>query len=95
MTTLSASPATVTPPSDVELSATVVRSSGTGMPTGTITFTADGYVLGVSKLNSSGVASVSVSSSGINSGEYPLIAKYNGDASDQSSVSSAVEVTVK
>lgn len=95
MTTLSASPATVTPPSDVELSATVVRSSGTGMPTGTITFTADGHVLGVSKLNSSGVASVSVSSSGINSGEYPLIAKYNGDASDQSSVSSAVEVTVK
>jgi len=97
-TSLIASPASVTPPASVTLTATVVRSAtGTaGTPTGSVTFYADGsHALATVKLNSSGVATVTASSNGYAAAAYPITAKYLGDASDTSSTSSAVNVTVQ
>jgi hypothetical protein len=96
-TTLSASPTSVTPPADVTLTATVKRTGSgvVGVPTGTVSFTVEGLTLGTVKVNGSGVATLKASSAGVAGGQYPVKAVYNGDASDVSSMSSAVTVTVK
>jgi uncharacterized repeat protein (TIGR03803 family) len=96
-TTLTASPTTVTPPASVTLTATVKRtaSSATGTPTGTVTFSVNGVTLATSKLNGSGVATLSASSQGQSPGSYPVIATYNGDANDGGSSSSSVTVKVQ
>jgi uncharacterized repeat protein (TIGR03803 family) len=96
-TTLSASPTTVIPPGDATLTATVKRSTSgaTGVPTGTVSFTVEGVTLDTVKVNGSGVATLKASSSGIAAGSYPIKAVYNGDASDVTSTSAAVTVTVK
>jgi uncharacterized repeat protein (TIGR03803 family) len=97
-TTLTASPTSVTPPGDVTLTATVKRSASgaTGTPTGSVTFYADGTdALATVKLNSSGVATVTATSKPYPAGKYPITAKYLGDASDVTSTSSSVTVTVQ
>jgi uncharacterized repeat protein (TIGR03803 family) len=97
VTTLTASPTTVTPPGSVTLTATVQRSAtgATGTPTGSVTFYANGSdALATVKVNSSGVATITASSKGYPAGKYPITAKYLGDASDTSSTSSAVSVTL-
>jgi len=96
-TTLTASPNPVTPPLNVMLTATVARSASgaAGIPTGTVTFYYQTTALGTVGLNGSGVATVSAASEGLAAGKYPITAKYNGDASDAASSSSAVTVTVK
>jgi uncharacterized repeat protein (TIGR03803 family) len=96
-TTISASPTTVTPPGDATLTATVKRSTSgaMGVPTGTVSFTVEGVTLDTVKVNGSGVATLKASSSGIAAGNYPIKAVYNGDASDVTSTSAAVTVTVK
>jgi uncharacterized repeat protein (TIGR03803 family) len=96
-TTLSANPTAVTPPGDVTLTATVKRSTSgaTGVPTGTVSFTVEGITLDTVKVNGSGVATLTASSAGISAGSYPIKAVYNGDASDVTSTSTAVTVTVK
>jgi len=97
-TTLTASPTNVTPPASVTLAATVKRSApgSTGVPTGSVTFYADNSdALATVKLNSSGVASLTASSTGYPAGTYAITAKYLGDSSDVISTSSAVNVTVK
>ena len=95
--TLSISPTTVTPPEDATLTATVKRSTSgaTGVPTGTVSFTVEGVILATEKVNGSGVATLKASSAGIAAGNYSIKAVYNGDASDVSSTSTAVTVTVK
>jgi hypothetical protein len=96
-TTLSVSPTTVTPPGSATLTATVKRSTSgaTGFPTGTISFTVNGITLDTVKVNGSGVATLKASSAGVAAGSYPIKAVYNGDASDVTSTSTAVTVTVK
>jgi len=97
-TTLTASPTSVTPPADVTLTATVKRSAtgATGTPTGSVTFYADGSTaLATVKLNASGVATITASSNGYPANTYAVTAKYAGDASDSTSTSTAVNVTVK
>jgi len=97
-TTLTASPTTVTPPASVTLTATVKRSAtgSTGTPTGSVTFYADGTdALATVKLNANGIASLTASSKGYPAGKYPITAKYLGDASDTTSTSSSVTVTVQ
>jgi uncharacterized repeat protein (TIGR03803 family) len=96
-TKLSASPTSVTSPATVALSATVVRSAAgaTGHPSGSVTFSSDGFTIGSAKLNPSGVATFAASSSGIAPSAYPVTATYNGDPSDSASTSSAVTVTVQ
>ena len=81
----------------VTLTATVKRSTSgaTGVPTGTVSFTVEGITLDTVKVNGSGVATLTASSAGISAGSYPIKAVYNGDASDVTSTSTAVTVTVK
>ncbi len=95
-TTLTASPASVTPPAAVTLTATVARPSGSaGKPTGSVTFLADGSPVASVNVNASGVAKLDAPTTGIAAGTYAVTAKYSGDASDTASTSSAVNVTVK
>ncbi len=96
-TTFSATPTSVTPPGDVTLTATVKRSTSgaAGVPTGSVSFTVEGITIATAKLNGSGVATYKASSSGIAAGSYPIKAVYAGDASDVTSTSTAVTVTVK
>jgi uncharacterized repeat protein (TIGR03803 family) len=95
-TTLSASPNPVTPPTNCTLTATVNRkaSGAAGFATGSVTFSVGATPIGTAKLNPSGVATFSASTSGIAAGKYPVTAKYNGDASDVAS-SSTSTVTVQ
>jgi len=98
VTTLTASPTSVTPPGNVTLTATVKRSTSgaSGTPTGSVTFYADGSdALATVKVNSSGVATITASSKGYPAGKYPITAKYLGDSSDATSTSSSVTVTVQ
>jgi uncharacterized repeat protein (TIGR03803 family) len=94
-TTLAANPTSVTPPASVTLTATVKKSSGTGTPTGSVTFYYGTLSLGSATLNGGGVATISASSSGQPAGNYPITAHYGGDSNDASSVSAAVSVTVE
>jgi len=94
-TTLTASPNPVTPPANVTLTATVTRTTGTGMPTGSVTFSSGTIVLGKASLNGSGVSTLAASSKGVAAGSYPVTAEYSGDAQDAASSSSAVTVTVE
>jgi uncharacterized repeat protein (TIGR03803 family) len=95
--TLTASPTSVTPPANVILTATVKRSAAatSGTPTGSVTFSTEGVTLATVKLNASGVAKLTASSSGYPAAAYPIKAVYAGDSFDTASTSSAVTVTVK
>lgn len=98
VTTLTVSPGSVTPPANVTLSATVKRSASgaTGIPTGSVTFYANGSdVLATVKLNSSGIASITASSKGYPAGKYVLTARYLGDSSDTTSTSAGVDITLQ
>jgi uncharacterized repeat protein (TIGR03803 family) len=94
-TTLTANPTTVSPPGSVSLQATVTRTQGSGAAGGSVSFYYQTDLLGTAKLNASGVATLSASSSGVAAGQYGVTAKYNGDASDASSTSPVVNVTVQ
>jgi hypothetical protein len=94
-TTIAASPTTITPPASVTLTATVAKTQGTGMPTGTVTFSYSTLVLGTATLNNSGVATLSASSKGVPPGSYGVVAKYNGNANNAASTSTPVTVIVK
>jgi len=94
-TTLAAAPNPVTPPANVTLTAMVTRTTGSGVPTGSVTFSSGTIVLGKASLNGSGVATLSASSKGVAAGSYPVTAEYSGDAQDVASSSSAIVVTVE
>jgi Bacterial Ig-like domain (group 3) len=94
-TTLAAAPNPVTPPANVTLTATVTRTTGSGTPGGSVTFSVGTTVLGKVSVNGSGVATLSASSKGVAAGTYPVVATYSGDSSDVESVSAAVNVTVE
>lgn len=89
---LTASAANIAPGGSVTLTATVPTSSGTNVPTGTVTFYDGTTVLGTGSLNGSGVATYNAAS--LANGTHSLTASYGGDAVYGASVSSAVSVTV-
>ena len=93
-TTLRVTPTTVTPPASVTLTATVTKQSGSGTPTGSVTFSVATDVLATVNL-SSGVAKLTSATTGVAAGSYPVTAHYNGDSSDPQSTSNTVTVTVK
>src|SRR5439155_4276485 len=74
-TTVSPSPAAARPGDPVTISATVHRFGGT--PTGTVSFTDGGTLLGMSPVNGSGVAALTTSS--LAAGTRTIVARYNGD----------------
>jgi len=75
----------------LQLTATVVGLSGAAA-TGTVSFTDGPILLGVSRLNPAGVASVSVSS--LAAGTHQIIAIYSGDAQSRTSLSSPLSESV-
>ncbi len=78
--------------SSVTVSATVAHSSGSAVPTGTVTFANGSTTLGTGTLNSSGTATYSTSSLAV--GSYSVVASYGGDANYASSTSSAATLNV-
>jgi len=92
-TTLTVSPDPVSIGSKAMLSATVTRASTSGTPGGSVTFSTGSRVLATVSL-SNGQATYAVTVGGIPTGTYPVVATYNGDGSDATSVSTVVDVTV-
>ena len=76
----------------VTLTATVVPSSGTGTPTGNVSFKDGSTTLGLSTLNASGVATFSIAS--LAAGAHSITAVYGGDSSFSGSSSPALNQTV-
>ena len=91
-TVLTASPTSADYGAKVELTATVTQSSGTTVPQGTVTFKNGATTLGTATLTSAGKASLSVAD--LPEGGDSITAVYAGDATDKTSTSSAVKVTI-
>jgi hypothetical protein len=89
---LVASAAQVTLGQAVTFTATIAPTSGTGVPTGSVTFNDGGTQIGTGGLNSSGAAEFSTSSLSV--GSHSVTAVYSGDANFSGSTSAAVAVTV-
>ena len=74
----------------VTLTATVTPASG-ATPTGTVTFTSNGNnALGTASLNSSGIATLTISPA---VGSYSIVASYAGSTTDAASTSAAITLT--
>ena len=91
-TELTASASTVNTGTSVTFTADVTPSSGTGTPTGTVSFMNGGTVLGTGTLGS-GQAAYSTSS--LAAGSYSVTAVYGGDTNFAGSTSAAVALTVQ
>jgi hypothetical protein len=91
VTTLMVSQATATTGTNVEFVATVAAVSGSGIPTGTVTFIDGTTTLGTAKLSSAGAI---YSTASLASGTHSVTASYQGDANDASSVSSPVTLAI-
>ena len=87
-TVLSSSPNPSTYGQPVVFSAAVTPSSGTGTPTGFVTFTEGATTLGTAVLDGSGVARFSTP--GLPAGQHSISAAYNGDATYSGSASSSL-----
>ena len=72
---------------DVQFTATV--TTGTGTPTGTVTFSDDGTVLGTVALNA---GSASLTTNQLAIGTHPMTATYNGDANYATSTDAVDQV---
>ncbi|MGD0674312.1 MAG: Ig-like domain repeat protein [Polyangiaceae bacterium] len=92
-TTLTASANPVVENSSVTFTATLAESPGVGMPTGTVTFTADGVTnLGMNSVGVDGTATLSTSA--LTLGAHSIVATYSGDTDFIGSASAAVTETV-
>lgn len=90
-TTLLANPNPVTAGQTLTLTATV-SPSPSGSPLGTVSFFDGSTLLGTVNLNSSGIATLSLSTLGV--GAHSVTAVYSGNAGFATSTSSAISVTV-
>jgi hypothetical protein len=93
-TVVSVTPTTVPASSNATLSATVKELTGSGVPTGTVTFYTEGISIATATLKN-GVASTMASSAGAPAGKYPVYAVYAGDTDNGGSTSGSVSVTVQ
>jgi uncharacterized repeat protein (TIGR03803 family) len=85
---LTASPLTIQPPASCTFTATVTRKFIEG-------YGHNPVLLGTSILNGSGVATLTLSSQGVQASGYQITAIYSGDAADTASTSNPVNVTVR
>jgi len=76
----------------VVFTATIAPSSGTGTPTGTVTFKDGATTLGTGTLNGSGQATYTTSS--LTAGTHSITAVYGGDSQFEASTSAAVSQVV-
>ncbi len=91
-TTLSIAPTSATTGTSVTFTAMVAETTGTAVPTGTVTFSNGTTPLGSGTLNSSGIATFSTSS--LAAGAYSVTAGYGGDTNNTASTSSAATLTI-
>jgi len=91
-TSLAASSSQIVLGQSVVFTATVAPASGTGTPTGTVTFKDGGTQIGTGTLNASGLATFSAP--GLAVGSHSVTAAYSGDSNFLASTSAAVSVTV-
>ena len=91
-TALTATPTTAVSGTAIALSATVTPASGSGVPTGTVTFSDGATVLGTGTLNGTGIGMYTASALGV--GSHSITAAYAGDSGDTASTSSAITVTI-
>ncbi len=91
-TSLTSSPNPSARGQKVTFTATVKPSSGTGTPTGTVTFLDGSSTLGSSTLNASGVAMLSTSNLSV--GTHSITARYGGDTNYNGSTSGVLSQTV-
>jgi glycosyl hydrolase family 44/Big-like domain-containing protein len=89
---LIASSAQITFGQSVTFTATIAPVSGSGVPTGSVTFNDGATQIGTGTLNSSGAAAFNTSSLGV--GSHSVTAVYSGDTNFSGSTSAAVVVTV-
>lgn len=89
---LVASAAQVTLGQGVTFTASIAPISGSGVPTGSVTFNDGRTQIGIGGLNSAGTTTFSASSLGV--GSHSVTAVYSGDANFAASTSVAVSVTV-
>jgi hypothetical protein len=96
-TSLVITPTQATPPGTILFTATVGRTAAgaQGTPTGTVGFYYGTILLGTGTLNPQGVATFQVPDAGLPAATYSITAKYNGDSSDVSSISSPATVTIE
>jgi hypothetical protein len=91
MTTLSASSTQLTTGQSVQFTATVAPTTGTGTPTGTITFSDGTNPIGTGTITA-GVATFTTSS--LANGAHSITAAYSGDTNFAASTSTALTVVV-
>src|SRR6267378_742288 len=91
-TTLSASPASSTYGTSVTFTATVGPTSGTGTPSGTVTFSDGGTNLGTGTLDTSGKATFATST--LSAGSRSLTATYGGNSTFGGSASTPLAYAV-
>jgi hypothetical protein len=92
-TDLSVSPASVTEGQAALISVRVFTVIGNGVPTGTVTISANGETLAALRLTEA-YASLNASTAGYTPGTYSVVASYSGDATDTASHSSTQTVTI-
>ncbi len=90
-TELKASAATANLGASVTFTASVLPSSGSGTPTGSVTFMDGSNTLGSVTLNNGAAA---LSTSTLLSGLHSVVAVYGGDKNDEASTSGTVQVSV-
>jgi len=90
-TTLTLSPTAPTPGQSVTFTATLAPTTGSGSPTGTVTFLDGTTAIGTGSL-AAGVATFSTASLSV--GTHNIIAAYGGDTANAASSSSPVVVTI-
>jgi uncharacterized repeat protein (TIGR03803 family) len=93
-TTLTITPTTVTQGQSVTLTGSVARTVGTVSPTGTVTFSSRGVVLGSATLKNGAATLILPTNLKTPAGAFPVIATYSGDSIDLSSASAAASVTI-
>jgi subtilase family serine protease len=93
-TTVTVSPTPAKPGTTVSITATVAPQSGSGTPTGTVTFYNGTTQIGTGTL-SSGTATLSYNTSALNYGSYSITATYGGDSSFAGSTSAAVTLNIE
>jgi hypothetical protein len=91
-TVLGASASSVASGTSVTFTATVSKVSGTGAPTGAVSFYDGATLLGAGTLNGAGKATLTTTTLPL--GPNSVTASYGGDSGDNGSVSNAVSVTV-
>lgn len=92
--TLAASANSITTGTNVTLTANVASTSGSGLPTGNVTFYSNGATIGTSPLSSTGAATATLTTSFSSTGSTSLTAAYRGDATYSASTSNTVPLTI-